>query len=140
MESIFSKRDVIIVDDFWNLILPMKEKITDSFYSKLFTLDDSIKPMFKIDLGVQGLKLTDTLTFIIKHMGNIEDTIPIVKELGVKHLDYGTKPYHYELVLEALIFSFEKHLEEKFTTDMRLCWIKLYKFLSELMMLGKPTT
>ncbi len=139
MESIFSKRDVEIVEEFWNLVLPVKETITDSFYAKLFTLDDTIKPMFRIDLGVQGLKLTDTLTFIIKHMGKIEDTIPIVKNLGVKHLDYGTKPYHYELVLEAMLYTFEKHLEEKFTSDMRMCWIKLYNFLSELMMLGNPT-
>ncbi len=139
MESIFSNNDIRVIDELWDLILPIKETITDSFYATLFSLDRTIKPMFKTDLGVQGLRLTDTLTFIIKHMGNIEDTIQIVKELGVKHLEYGTKPYHYDLVLEALLETFDKHLEEKFNSEMRLCWIKLYKFLSELMMLGKPS-
>lgn len=139
MESIFSKNDISVIESLWNLILPIKSDFTDSFYTKLFSMDRTLRSMFKTDLGVQGIRLTDTLNFIISHMKKIEDTIPTIKELGVRHIHYQTKPEHYEIVLDAMLETFDKHLGEEFTHIMRICWIKLYKFLSELMMLAKPS-
>lgn len=136
MESIFSKSDSTTIDTLWDLILPQKERITESFYEILFSMDNKIQPLFKTDLRIQGIKLIDTLSFVIEHMQDIEKVIPVIKELGDRHQDYGTKPAHYEIVLEAMIETFEKHFGDSFTHEMRMKWIKLYRFMSEIMMLG----
>jgi len=56
-----------------------------------------------------------------------------VRELGRRHVAYGVKPRHYEVVATALLWMLEKSLGEAFTPEVRAAWSSTYAFLAGTM-------
>eukprot|EP00927_Polykrikos_kofoidii_P012496 TRINITY_DN15387_c0_g2_i1.p2 TRINITY_DN15387_c0_g2~~TRINITY_DN15387_c0_g2_i1.p2 ORF type:complete len:176 (-),score=36.76 TRINITY_DN15387_c0_g2_i1:321-848(-) len=59
--------------------------------------------------------------------------VPILKELGARHVGYGVAPAHYEVVGEALIESLELALGPKFTPAVKNAYLKVYKHIEMTM-------
>ena len=106
------------------------------FYSRLFTLDPSLRPMFKGDLGRQGQMLMSMIGSAVAGLRNLEALAPIVRQLGARHVGYGVETQHYQTVGSALIWTLEQGLGEDFTPDVRDAWIAAYDLLSSVMQLG----
>src|SRR5438067_814182 len=75
------------------------------FYRRPFQLDPSLKPMFRSDIEVQGRKLMDMLTAVVDNLDNLESLAPALRALGQRHVAYGVRPRHYDLVQQALLWA-----------------------------------
>ena len=67
------------------------------------------------------------------------DLVPLataLQELGAKHLDYGVSPADYEIVGNALFFTLEKYLGNKWNSKMEKSWRTVYTFISQAMVSG----
>jgi hemoglobin-like flavoprotein len=56
--------------------------------------------------------------------------------LGVRHIKYGVLPAHYGIVGEALLYTLETALGDKWTPLVKKGWVGIYTFVSSAMMAG----
>jgi len=129
-----SPEDITLVQESWKKVVPIAEQAAAIFYDELFTLDPSLKSLFKSDMKAQGRKLTSMLNTAVVNLTRLQDILPAVRDLGRRHVGYGVMPAHYETVGTALIATLGKGLGEEFTPDVRDAWIETYSALSGVML------
>ena len=87
----------------WAQAVSISEEMSRVFYSNLFRLDQTTKPLFVGDLRLQGLKLVQTLSFIVDNLEEPETLLPAAEALAVRHVEYGVAAEQYASVGSALI-------------------------------------
>ena len=94
----------------FSLIVPIKAKAAELFYNRLFTLNPSLKSLFKGDMTDQGRKLMAALATVVMGLTDLPKIIPIAQDMGRRHVGYGVKDSHYETVGAALLWTLEQGL------------------------------
>ena len=122
-----------LVQTSFEKIAPDAEKLVDDFYGRLFEIAPEVRPMFKTDMTSQKKKLLDSLALVVISLHNLGPIIPKIKDLGVKHVEYGVKDEHYDLVGDALIYSLDKNLGNDFTPELKEAWVEAYGILADTM-------
>ena len=114
-------------------VAPIAEPAAAMFYDRLFTLDPSLRPLFKGDMKEQGQKLMSMINVVVAGLNNLEKIVPAVQNLGRRHVDYDVRPEHYETVGAALLWTLGQGLGDDFTPDVHDAWATAYGILSETM-------
>jgi hemoglobin-like flavoprotein len=109
------------------------DKVAEIFYSELFAIDPSLRKMFKGDMPAQRQKLLSALTLVVRSLHNPEKILNPVKQLAVKHLDYGVEPVHYTYVGNALLRTLKKGLGADFTPELCDAWVEAFRMLAKVM-------
>ena len=117
-------------------VKPIAAQAAELFYTRLFTLDPSLRILFKGDITKQGQMLMSMIGAAVSGLRNLEVLSPVVRQLGARHTGYGVKPEHYETVGAALLWTLDKGLKEQFTPEVREAWASAYQLLSDVMQLG----
>ena len=78
--------------------------------------------MFKGDMTEQRRKLMQMLTAAVKGLPRLDRLVPVVEDLGRRHVGYGVRDEHYDTVGAALIWTLEKGLGSAFTPDVKDAW------------------
>jgi len=125
-----------LVQDSWKRIQPEARSFAGLFYSRLFALDPSLRPLFRADLQEQGRKLMATIAAAVDSLARLEDLAPDVRALGRRHAGYGVEEGHYETVGAALIWTLERVLGGGFTREMADAWSAAYGVLADVMKEG----
>ena len=123
-----------LIQESWRKVLPISDTAAELFYSRLFTLDPSLKPLFKGDMKEQGRKLMAMLGMVVSGLNSFDRLVPAVKELGRRHGGYGVQPAHYATVGEAFLWTLKQGLGDAFTEDTELAWATAYGKVAELML------
>jgi hemoglobin-like flavoprotein len=92
------------------------------FYGKLFELDPSARPMFHIDLALQGRKIVDTLATVTESLDRFESIRPRLADLGRQHAGYGVRPEQYDTITTALLWAIGQALGADFDSPTREAW------------------
>lgn len=124
---------ITLVRDSWAKVVPIADTAAELFYGKLFELDPALKPMFKGDMKEQGQKLTRMIGIAVDGLDKLDEIVPAVQDLGVRHLEYGVKNSHYDTVGEALLWTLGQGLGDAFTTDVMAAWTDVYTLLADTM-------
>ena len=115
-------QDQLIRDSF-EVVHEMPEAIAMLFYGRLFNLEPSLRGLFKIDMHTQSRKLMDMLTSVVDSLEQFDRMRPALRELGRKHaLEYGVKPEHYRVLMEALLWAFAQALQPQFYPETKAAW------------------
>jgi len=96
-------------------------------------MDPALKPMFKGDIKEQGEKLMKMIAVAVDNLDKLNEIVPAVQDLGVKHLDYGVKNSHYDTVGAALLWTLGQGLGEAFTPEVKSAWTDVYGLLATTM-------
>jgi len=128
-----TSEQITLVKDSWGKVVPIAGTAAGLFYGKLFEMDPALRPMFTSDMTVQGEKLMRMIGIAVDHLDKLDEIVPAVQELGVKHLDYGVRNSHYDTVGTALLWTLEQGLGEAFTPDVRKAWTEVYTLLASTM-------
>ena len=107
--------------------------VAATFYTELFAIDPALRPMFKGDMIVQSEKLMKTLRALVEGLASPDAMLPVVRQLAVKHLDYGVEARHYATVGTALLRTLRHELAAEFTPETREAWNAAYQFLADAM-------
>lgn len=67
----------------------------------------------------QGEKLMKTLGIAVGMLNKMDTLVPILKQLGRKHVSYGVKAAMYPSVGQALLLTLEKGLGEECTPETK---------------------
>jgi hemoglobin-like flavoprotein len=122
-----------LVQDSFAVITPIADDAAALFYRRLFELDPSLERMFKGDMAEQRRKLMQMLTAAVKGLDRLEQLVPVVQDLGRRHIGYGVADRHYDTVGEALLWTLEKGLGSAFTPEVRNAWVTVYGLLATTM-------
>ena len=123
-----------LVESSFRHLAPVGEAAAGLFYRTLFLLDPSLAPMFdRSDLHQQGRKLMAALGFVVGNLRRPEAMLPAIAELGRRHVGYGVRPEHYDIVGAALLATLEEGLGDVFTPATRDAWAAAYRLVAEAM-------
>lgn len=114
-------------------VVPIADLAADLFYTRLFELDPSLRPMFPTDLTEQKKKLMQMLTAAVRGLTRLNKLVPAVQALGWRHAGYGVMPEHYKIVASALLWTLEKGLGSDFTPEVKAAWVEVYTVLADTM-------
>jgi hemoglobin-like flavoprotein len=100
------------------------------FYERLFASNPSFRPLFKNDMRIQNDKLIAMLALVVSDLAAPDRILPAMRDLAVRHVDYGVKLADYDAVLEALLWTLEQVLGNDFTPAVRQAWTICYDELA----------
>lgn len=98
-----TNRQILLVQNSWKLVIPIKETAGRLFYMRLFDETPELKQLFKGDMSSQVKKLMTMLTMIVNNLSRLEQIVPAAQKLAVKHIDYGVEVAYYPKVGSALL-------------------------------------
>ena len=131
-----NSKEIGLVQSTFTDVRPIALASAELFYNRLFVLDPSLRHLFKGDLVHQGRMLLSMLGSAVNGLSDIEALVPIVRQLGARHVHYGVKDEHYPTVGSALLWTLEKGLGDRFTSPVRDAWAAAYALLAGAMQNG----
>jgi len=125
-----------LVQKTWIMVEPIAGTAAEIFYDRLFEQEPAFKAMFKSDMNKQGKMLIKTIDLAVKALDDVDQLIPVLKNLGARHVAYGVKDSDYDEVCTALLWTLEKGLGEAFTDEVKNAWTEVYDVLASVMKEG----
>ena len=117
-----------LVTDSFLVAVHDTDRLTHIFYDRLFETLPAAREMFrKTNMQAQGIALTRMLDRLVEGANNPDLIQAEMTELAKRHSRYGVNLEHYPQFGEALLWTFEQILENKFTFETRLAWQKAYQ-------------
>lgn len=122
-----------LVQSSWTQVAPIAETAANLFYTRLFELDPSVRPLFSGDIRTQGKKLMEIIGISVSSLNRLDEILPLVRDLGRRHASYGVEAWHYDVVAEALLWTLAQGLGNTFTDEVRASWAATYQALAGVM-------
>jgi methyl-accepting chemotaxis protein len=98
--------DLEALETSFDLVAPRGDELADIFYARLFAAAPAVQPLFAgTNLGKQKMLLLRVLGLLRTSLRNLESIVPILHDLGARHVAYGARPEHYPVVGAVLIAS-----------------------------------
>nr|AUV50087.1 globin-like protein [Exaiptasia diaphana] len=142
-------QQIELVRDTWKDVKQDLEGHGVTFYTRLFTEHPETQQLFTFrDVeGIDKLKEDDRFKFQAKRVMEMVgaavdglDDVPslagVLKDLGARHVKWNVKEEHYGPVGEALVFTLQTGLTEKFTTEVKEAWLAVYGIVADNMKAG----
>jgi len=123
-----------LVRETWALVAPNSRNAGALFYVRLFTLDPSLREVFKnADMQDQARKLMQVLAYAVAALDRLETLDPALAVLGRQHAQYGVLDRDYDTAANALLWALGRGLGPLFTREAREAWAAVYATLTTVM-------
>lgn len=127
-------RQISLVKNSWKLLREVDPALLgDVFYSHLFLIMPAARAMFRADMKDQYSKLLDMLHAVVTRLDRLDEITEEVKQLAIRHINYGVKPAHYIAVGDSLLWTLEQALGKDWNIDTADAWRSCYQLLSDTM-------
>lgn len=124
-----------LINETWISVASLGETAAQLFYKRLFEIDPGTQALFaQTDMTAQNAKLLEALGFVVESAEHADRLLPVLQELGRRHVSYGVENHHYESVGAALLWTLEQGLGPAFTDDVRDAWTAAYTLVADTMM------
>ena len=94
-----------LVQQSFEKVLPIKEAAAEMFYNQLFALDPDLRDLFPPDMTEQRRKLMAMLATAVGGLSRLDEIVPAVRALGLRHAGYAVRPDHYATVGEVVLYG-----------------------------------
>ena len=123
-----------LVQKTWKMAAPNAEAVAQLFYQRLFTLDPAIERLFAgSNMAAQRGKLVQALRLAVEGLDDLDGLVPVIEDLGRRHVGYGVKASHYDTVGAALLWTLERGLGQAWTAETKAAWTEVYGLLAGVM-------
>ncbi|MCG7995470.1 MAG: globin domain-containing protein [Candidatus Thiodiazotropha taylori] len=120
----------------WSKVEPIADQAAALFYARLFEVYPEVKPYFKGDMEAQGKKLMSMIGTAVGSLDNLEPLLPVIRESGKRHAEYGVQAVDYDKVADALLWTLAEGLGDAFTDEVKDAWVVTYTALAGVMKEG----
>ena len=129
--------DTELIRGTFALIVPMSEEFSKKFYEYLWLDYPSSQVLFEnTDMSTQRKALIGSLDFIVKNLDSEKTLIPYLHEMGARHVDYGTRPEHYEIVGSSLLKTLKYFFKRLCDEEVISIWTQAYALITRIMLEG----
>jgi hemoglobin-like flavoprotein len=81
-------------------------------------------------MRIQGVKLMTMLAMVVYNLPEPGQVLSAIRDLAVRHAEYGVKLADYDAVREALLWTLEQALGRDCTPAVREAWTICYDELA----------
>ena len=106
------------------------------FYERVFTLAPGTRSMFGDDIGPQATRTMAAVKTAVDGLGSLDVVGPFLVRLGARHVRYGVRTEHFDVVGTALLWTLEQGLGERFTPAVRDAWVAAWDVIAGAMRTG----
>jgi hemoglobin-like flavoprotein len=131
-----TSRQTRLVRESFPAIRESAETLVLLFYGRLFQIAPSARPLFRSDLGIQARKFSDMLAVLVEGLDDFDQQRPALHALGLRHVEYGVVPAHYDTLAVALLWALGHMLHPEFSPDVRGAWAAFIEEVSATMKAG----
>ena len=129
-----TKEQILLVKKTWNIFREIDPVLVgDVFYSKLFFDIPSLEKLFHTPKEEQSKKLIEMLSIIVGRLDNLEELTEEIKQLAIRHVQYGVKEQHYKAVGGALLWTLQQGLGKDWDEEVKDAWACCFDILSSTM-------
>ncbi|MEM9444818.1 MAG: globin family protein [Verrucomicrobiota bacterium] len=128
-----TEEQIQLVQDSWAKVIPIQETAAELFYGRLFEVAPEVKALFKGDMKEQGKKLMTMITVAVNGLTKLDTIVEAVQDMGKRHLGYGVKDEHYDVVGASLLWTLEKGLGDAWNDELKAAWTETYVTLATVM-------
>jgi nitric oxide dioxygenase len=110
--------------------------LTTHFYKRMFTHNPELKNVFNMGNQQNNKQQTALAMAVLAYAEHIEQPgvlMPVINNIGQKHISLDIRPEHYLIVGEHLIASIGEVLGEGATPEILSAWTVAYRQLAEIM-------
>jgi len=130
-----TKEQIALVKKTWKVVMCIDAQIVgDAFYSKLFSDHPDIRRLFPEDMQKQYVKLVDMVTYIVSRLDRLDEAVEEIGAMASRHVGYGVKAVHYDMVGAALLWTLEVALQGDWTPSVKQAWSDCYRLLADAML------
>ena len=129
-----TKEQILLVKTTWGIFREIDPVLVgDVFYSKLFFDMPHLEKLFHHSKDGQARKLVEMLSVIVSRLDNIEELSEEIKQLAIRHVQYGVKEQHYKAVGTALLWTLQQGLGRDWNEEVKKAWSSCFQVLSTTM-------
>ncbi|KGX91458.1 NO-inducible flavohemoprotein [Pontibacillus marinus] len=110
-------------------------EITSRFYEMLFQNHPELLNIFNQTnqkKGRQPTALANSIVAAAYNIDQLENILPVVKQIAHKHRSLGVQPEHYPIVGEHLLLAIQDVLGEAATDDILNAWKDAYQVIADV--------
>jgi hemoglobin-like flavoprotein len=126
-------RQKTLVKDSFKLVAPYTHIASALFYKRLFKYEPGFRHMFKNDMQEQSRKFGNVLNEIVQSLDDLDALMPVLQNLGRRHVAYGVTDEHYQTVGGSLLWTLRQTLGPDFTPEVEDAWKAAYTLLADVM-------
>jgi hemoglobin-like flavoprotein len=121
----------------FDLVAPRGDELMDVFYARLFEAAPAVKPLFaRTDLRKQKIMLLRVLGLLRRSLRDLDPIVPILHDLGARHVAYGAQPEHYPVVGAVLIASMAEVAGDAWRPEYERAWAAAFDVVAGAMLDG----
>ena len=128
-----SEDEIQLVQESYAKIYENGDSFSQLFYKNLFQIAPDLSRLFSSNIETQGRKFMEILSIVVLDLQDEDLIIPLIQEMGRRHVGYGTEKEHYEIVGRALVKTLEESLSGGFTEKEKAIWVRLYGLIANIM-------
>ncbi|XP_054758842.2 uncharacterized protein LOC129264905 [Lytechinus pictus] len=131
----------------WQILAPNPAKHGAVMFAKLLTRHPTVGKLFpfgKENLSyaqllkhskvlAHGKKVMETVGVAVDGLNDLDLLVPILRDLGGRHVGYGVNKELFEPVGEVLLETIKEALGSDFTDEVRQAWVAVFKIVSDTM-------
>jgi hemoglobin-like flavoprotein len=95
-----------------------------------------VRALFPDDMRLQQNMLMAMITTVVNNLWHIEALIPVLQQLGQRHIMYGVQAAHYDVVGAVLLWALRQCMGAQFTEEVEDAWSAAYTFIATTMLAG----
>ena len=129
--------DIQALRDSFEKVKPIAGQVASRFYSHLWAAHPESKALFaNVHMDRQKAALMKSLTTIVEKLDQTDALVSYLKNMGARHVAYGTQVEHYPWVGAALIATLKDFLGEGWTPYLESQWATAYGVIADTMLKG----
>jgi nitric oxide dioxygenase len=117
-------------------VLPIAQTAGLLFYERIFTLAPGTRALFGDDIAAQAVRTMAAVKTAVDGLRDLDEVAPFLVRLGARHVRYGVRPEHFDVVGAALLWTLEQGLGDRFTPPVREAWCAAWNVIASAMLTG----
>lgn len=140
-QTTLNATQISLIKETWAKVVPIADAAASLFYSRLFEINPELAPMFEgSDMPQQRKKLVKAINLVVVSLEQFETLVPMISEMGQRHVTYGVEDAHYDQVGAALLWTLQTGLEDDWSDEAEQAWTMAYQLLANTMIAGANET
>jgi hemoglobin-like flavoprotein len=131
-----TKSQIALVQTSFGHVLPIAQQAGMLFYERVFALAPGTRALFDDDIAPQARRTMAAVKTAVDGLGDLDVVGPFLVRLGARHVRYGVRHEHFDIVGEALLWTLEQGLGERFTPPVRDAWVAAWDVIAGAMREG----
>ena len=127
---------ILLVQATFDEILPASNEVAAQFYRRLFEVDPTVQALFPDDMRPQQDMLMAMINTIVNGLWHIDALVPVLQQLGQRHVTYGVQTAHYDVVGAVLLWTLRQRMGAQFTAEVEDAWSAAYTLIATTMLAG----